>query len=119
MIPIIKAMGGWNEKRKSGRKRGEAQSGSAAAPARPRRVLSGLRIILGGESGADVCLLLGVPSEARDALPRRQPRQGTAGAHLYQRLLHIFMDTGKMKFVRSYGLLSYKIAVRFYYHYDE
>ena len=34
-------MGARNEKRKSGRKRGEAQSGSAAAPARPRRVLSG------------------------------------------------------------------------------
>ena len=76
-------MGARNEKGKSGRKRGEAQSGSAAAPARPRRVLLGLRIILGGEFGQDVCLLLGVPSEARDALPRRQPRQGTAGAHLY------------------------------------
>ena len=83
MIPIIKAMDTRNEKGESGWKRGEAQSGSAATPARPRRVLSGLRILLGGESGADVCLLLGVPSEARDALPRRQPRQGTAGAHLY------------------------------------
>ena len=32
-------MGARNEKGKSGQKRGEAQSGSAAAPARPRRVL--------------------------------------------------------------------------------
>ena len=39
IISIIKAMGTRNEKRESGRKRGEAQSGSAAAPARPRRVL--------------------------------------------------------------------------------
>lgn len=41
LFTIIKAMGARNEKRKSGRKRGEAQSGSAAAPVRPRRVLSG------------------------------------------------------------------------------
>ena len=32
-------MGIQNKKRESGRNRGEAQSGSAAAPARPRRVL--------------------------------------------------------------------------------
>ena len=38
IISIIKAMGARNEKRKSGRKRGEAQSGSAATPARPRRL---------------------------------------------------------------------------------
>ena len=82
IISIIKAMDARNENGKAGGSAGEAQSGSAAAPARPRRVLLGLRIILGGEFGQDVCLLLGVPSEARDALPRRQPLQGTAGVHL-------------------------------------
>ena len=39
IISIIKAMDARNENGKAGGSAGEAQSGSAAAPARPRRVL--------------------------------------------------------------------------------
>ena len=37
----------------------------------------------GGEFGTDVCLLLGVPSEARDALPRRSRGRAPQASHLY------------------------------------
>ena len=83
-------MGIRNEKGKSGRKRGEAQSGSAATPARPRRVLSE-KGSLWSEEGENVCL---------SRCPRAQ-RAGDGAASAApsakpptcSRLSHIFMDT--------------------------
>ena len=65
-------MGARNEKRKSGRKRGEAQSGSAAAPARPRRVLSG-RGSLWSEAVERACACLGARERSERVTGRRQP----------------------------------------------
>ena len=77
-------MGARNEKRKSGRKRGEAQSGSAAAPARPRRLQAdGENSNVGAtDSGKRRVLVWGVPRGARDAPARRLPRRGTVGVPL-------------------------------------
>ena len=60
-------MGIQNKKRESGRKRGEAQSGSAATPARPRRVLSGKVIRTGQFAGRlvrDRSVLVSAPEGA-------------------------------------------------------
>ena len=80
-------MGARNEKRESGRKRGEAQSGSAATPARPRRLQADRKILRVGatDSGKRRVLVWGVPRGARDAPVRRQPRRGTVGVPLVSR----------------------------------
>ena len=84
MIPIIKSMGARNEKRKSGRKRGGAQSGSAATPARPRRLQADVENSNVGatDSGKRRVLVWGIPRGARDAPSRRLPRRGTVGVPL-------------------------------------
>ena len=76
IISIIKAMNARNEKRKSGRKRGEAQSGSAATPARPRRVLSG-RGSLWSEAVEMACACLGARRRGAPRVTGRHqpPRQ--------------------------------------------
>ena len=85
MISIIKSMGARNEKGEAGGSAGRRQAVQRRLP-RARAAFyqdrRGMTSQLVSRFGTDVCLLLGVPSEARDALPRRQPLQGTAGVHL-------------------------------------
>ena len=99
-------MGARNEKRKSGRKRGEAQSGSAATPARPRRLQADVENSNVGatDSGKRRVLVWGVPRGARDAPARRLPRRGTVGVPLVSRRLHIFMDTIFIEIMNDYDL---------------
>ena len=92
-------MGARNEKRESGRKRGEAQSGSAATPARPRRLQADRKILRVGatDSGKRRVLVWGVPRGARDAPVRRQPRRGTVGVPLVSRQAHVLHSTAKFE----------------------
>ena len=84
-------MGIQNKKRESGRKRGESQSGSAAAPARPRRVLSGRMIRVGqfaGRGVRDRSVLVSAPASAASGWRGGVSRPVSSAADLYQRQAH-------------------------------